>query len=280
MRVFCAVVEHHTHAGRLRASALELPAFQGAAQLHDLRGRLRKVDVQRVDLLNEGELRGLALTHQGAFGDQGAADAARNRSRDEGVVQVDAGGLDRGLTDGDIGGGLLACRLRVHILLLADGPRLSQGLEAFGLCLGLRQVGLGLGQQSLRARKRGLVRARINLEQGLARFHVAAFTKQPLLQDARGPGPDLSHARRLQPARQLGDQAHVTWRHRDDTDLGRRWAGAAGACRARRLVIVLAAARQNRGAQPERQDPHRQGSGPEEACSKSWDAGRGKPGGR
>jgi hypothetical protein len=48
---------------------------RGAA--HDLAGRLREVHVQRVDLLDHRQLRGLALAHQRAFGHQRAADAAR-----------------------------------------------------------------------------------------------------------------------------------------------------------------------------------------------------------
>jgi hypothetical protein len=148
--VFAAVLQHHAHAGGFAApGALELAIGQGAAQLHDLASRLGEVDIHRVDLLDHGQLRGFALPHQCAFGHQGAADAARNRRRDAGVIQVDAAGLHRCLARGHIGLGLFVRRHGVGVFLLADRVGGHQRLVALGQRAGLRQVGLGAGQRGL-----------------------------------------------------------------------------------------------------------------------------------
>jgi hypothetical protein len=61
-RQFAAVFQHHAHRhGRTLACGLELARFERPAQLQHLGRRLREVDVQRIDLLHHGQLRGLAL---------------------------------------------------------------------------------------------------------------------------------------------------------------------------------------------------------------------------
>ena len=128
-------------------------------------------------MLDDCQLCGLALAHQRAFGDQRAANAARDGCGDAGVIEIDACGLYGSLANGDIGLGLLLGGLGAHKLLLADGLGLNERLVTLGLCAGLHQVGLGPGQAGLGAGKRRLKGAGVNLKQGLPTAHLAALSK-------------------------------------------------------------------------------------------------------
>ena len=223
-RIFAAVLQHHAHdSGFAAPGALELAIGQGTAQFHDLASRLGEVDIHRINLLDHGQLRGFALPHQSAFGDQGAADAARNGRRDAGVIQIDAAGLHGGTACGHVGLGLLLRRHGVGVFLLADRVGGQQWLVALGQRGRLRQVGLGAGQRGLGTLQRRRIGSGVNRKQGLPCLDVAAFAKQPLLQDTGSTGPHLRHARGFQAPGQLGHQTHITrcghhhahfgWRH-------------------------------------------------------------------
>jgi hypothetical protein len=103
---------------------------------------LGELDAYRVELLDGSQVRRFALADQGALGDQGAADAAGDRRRRRGVLEVEPGPGQRGL-------GLLVARRCLVIFLLADGLDFEQRLEAVEAGGGAGQVGFGGGQVGL-----------------------------------------------------------------------------------------------------------------------------------
>ena len=59
-RIERAVVEHEAHLGGIGRDALEVAALEGAAQLVELGDRLGEVGIDRIELLDGGEV-GLVL---------------------------------------------------------------------------------------------------------------------------------------------------------------------------------------------------------------------------
>ncbi len=131
-----------------------------------------------------------------AFGDQRAADASGNRRGDSGVAKVQPGAFDRRLAGGHVGGGLPGVGPGIVVVLAADGLVVDQLGVALLLQFRLERVGLGLAQYRLGAIEIRLERCRIDPEQHLALFHVAALAKGPLQHHAGDAGTHLGHARR------------------------------------------------------------------------------------
>ena len=75
----------------------ELAAGEIAPQLAQLADRLRDVDIDRIELLDGGEVRGAALLDQRALGEERAADPPADRGADVGVVEVELGAVARAL---------------------------------------------------------------------------------------------------------------------------------------------------------------------------------------
>ncbi|MDT4842860.1 hypothetical protein FQZ97_767750 [compost metagenome] len=233
-----AVFEHHADArGFFAAGTLVLAGGHGAAQLEHVGGRLREVHVQRVDLLHHGQLGGVALADQCAFGDQRAADAARDGRGDIGVALVDLGGLQQRAVGGHVGVGRLGGGHGRRVFLLAHGVGFDQRLVAVGQCLGLHGVGFGAGQGGLGVLRGGHQRCRVDAEQQLAGLHVAAFAELALEQDARRAGAHLGDARGFEAAGQLGHEAHVGGLDRHHADFRRR-TGATAARTGRGLALA------------------------------------------
>ena len=252
-RVLGAVFQHQPHAGRCAAvGRLELARLHGAAQLERVVGRLREVDVHRIDLLDQRQLRGLALTHQGTFGDQRAADATRNRCRDRGVAQVDVRRLHAGAADRDIGLGGFPCCHGVGIFLLAHCVGFDQRLVSLGQRLGLASVGLGARQAGFGAGGGRCVRCRIDAEQRLALLDVAAFAEQPLLQDAGRASPYLRHARGFQAPGQFCYQTDVARSGDHHADLRRRRCSAAAGRRGLGRIALAARGEEQHHGQADR----------------------------
>ncbi|MNV81230.1 hypothetical protein D3C71_1748820 [compost metagenome] len=103
--------------------------------------------------------------------------------------------------------------------MLADGIGTHQRPVTLYLCTRLRKVGLCFGEACARALGGRGVGRRINTEQWLARFDVAALLEQALLQDARCTSPDFRHAGCLHSAGEFCDEAHVAWGCGDHPDL-------------------------------------------------------------
>ena len=161
--MFAAVVEHQAHLGATPAALAKLAGLDRAAQPQHLGGGLGEVDIHRVGLLDQRQLRDLALPDQRALGDQRTADGAGDRRPDLGVVDVEPRGGDRRLGGGDIGLRLLQRGLRRHPFGLADRLGRGQRLVARQIGLGLGQIGLGLGLRRQRAVERGAVGRVIDL---------------------------------------------------------------------------------------------------------------------
>ena len=173
-------------------------------------------------MLDQGKLGGLAGADQRAFGNQCAADAARDGRGHVGVARIDLCDLYGRAVGRHVGLGLLLRGDHVDIFLLADGVRFHQRLVALRLRRGLGQVGLRLAECCLGAGKRRLVGRRIDLVQHLAGLDFAAFCEQALEHHAVDAGAHLGHADRFHPAGQLGLERDGREPDRDDADFRRR----------------------------------------------------------
>ncbi|MNS68658.1 hypothetical protein D3C72_1019420 [compost metagenome] len=212
------IIRIHLDLGGIVSRLGQLAGVQRFTHAHDVRGRLRDVDVQRVDLLNDSQLGHLALAHQCTFGHQGAADAARDGGGHRGIAQVDAG----------VGDSCLArCNLCLSsffvgdchvIVLLADGVGFHQRLVAACGRGRLCQRCLCLCQCRLGAFQTGAVRRIVDLEQDLACLHVGAFLEGALLQDACNTSANLRNTEGLQTAWQIrhdGNAPELDGQHAD-----------------------------------------------------------------
>ena len=225
--VFSAVLQHDGHAGSIRTvGLLDLPIGHGSPELHHARRRLREVNVQRIDLLHDGQLRCLALPNQRAFSDQGPANAARNRRGDRRITEVDTSRLHVGFGHGHVGLGLPLGGNRVGVFLFANGVCLDQGLVALCKSRCLKQVSLGFGLARFCAGAQCCVRGSVNREQRLPGLDITALAEQSFLQNTRNARPNLRNAGRFKPTRQLGDQTHITQSNGNNTDFSGWWLAA------------------------------------------------------
>ena len=209
---------------------------------------MREVDVQRIDLLDRGQLRAFGGADQRTFGDQRAADATRDGGRHRGVAQVDAGRAHGSARHGHL---RLRGFLRRHggvVFLLADRVGGHQRAIARDHAAGVGKLRLRLRQLRLRALLAGLVRRRVDLIEQLASAHVRAFGEHALGQDAGGASAYLRDARGLQTAGQLGGQADGFGLRGDHAHFGRRRRGRAGRASPARFFL-LAAGRKAEGDQ-------------------------------
>ncbi|MNH09964.1 hypothetical protein D3C79_694270 [compost metagenome] len=193
--------------------------------------------MDRVQLLDGRQRRGFVLPHQGAFGDQGTADASGNRRGDGGVAQVELGPLQGGLGRGDIGVGLQEGGAGVVMVLAADRIDTDQFAIALVLQAGLEQRGFGAGQACAGAVEVGLERRRVDAKQHIALFDVAAFTVHALEHHACDPRTHLGGPWGQDAAIELGGDRQRLDAHGLDLDcawrglfFGRRFivAGAQG----------------------------------------------------
>lgn len=187
---------------RLVVATGQRTIFQCLAQAQGIGGRLSEIDIDRVELLDTRQQRGIALPHQCPFGGKRTADAPGDRRGDRGVTQVQARGLHVGL--GRTHGGLGAAQLgggAVEVLL-ADRFDLDQRLVTLDPRLGLLLYRLGAGLVALGSRQGGLERRRVDLEQHIAGLDVGAFFEAFVQDDAGHPGAHLGDPHRLDPARQ------------------------------------------------------------------------------
>jgi hypothetical protein len=145
---------------------------------------LGEVGIDWIDLLDERK-RGRSLGRdQRAFRDEGAADDARNRRADLGVVQVNPGLLKGSLGELDIG---ISLGKVGHGLVVGDAAGdvpLSQCLLALELlaCIGLHR--LGLLQRRLGAVGANPEEAGLDAKKHVALLDEAALLEDPLLEDA------------------------------------------------------------------------------------------------
>jgi hypothetical protein len=210
----------------------------------EVRARLGHVDVDGVELLDDGERRRLVGRHHRADRDRGPADPPRDRSLERRVGEVDPRALDGGPGRGDARLRPQERRLRVVVVLLADRVDLDEPREALGPRPGGREVRLGDGERRLRLVVRGPVGGGVDLVQQAARLDVPALLEGPLLDDAVHLGADLGDQVGGGPAGQLGRQQDALGvdRHRGHVD---------GALRTGSRPPRASGSRDGRQAQPE-----------------------------
>ncbi len=213
-RIKGVVVEHEAHLGGIGRDALEVAALEGAAELVELGHRLGEVGIDRIELLDAGEV-GLVLHRERTLADQRRTDDAVDRRAHGGIVEIKFGAREFGLAAFDLGMGLTLGRDRLLVLGFRGSAILGEGGDAVRLLPGLHQPGLGLGDGRLGGHHLDLERTRIDAIERIARLHLAALTEQALDDDAGDARPHVGDARRRDAARQL---AHHGARLRLDDD--------------------------------------------------------------
>ena len=232
------------------AAVLQLQAYHRLRRGHAARGErpsqrqqraggLLDVDIDRIEPLDLRERIGLAGRHQRADGEQRPADAAGDRRRHGGEVEVEPCRIERGAVLGDSGGGLARAGDGVGIVLLRHRLDLGKRLVALGLGaarlgtrLRARQVGGGLAGL-------GAIAARVDLIERLSLRHQRAFGEQPAKDDAAYLGPHVRVFIGGGPPGQFGNQRRVARLEHDEAHLGRALAGLA---RAGALALLVAPA--------------------------------------
>ncbi|MNE71503.1 hypothetical protein D3C80_1673830 [compost metagenome] len=110
----------------------------------------------------------------------------------------------------------------VVVVLAADGVAFDQLGVALFLQPGLERIGLGLAQRGVGAVQVGLERRRVDAEQHIAFFHVAAFAKGSLQHHTGHTGTDFGNARRGNPPAQFAADGQRASLDGFDPDGGRR----------------------------------------------------------
>jgi len=103
----------HRQIGRLELAALHL-----LTQLQQIGSRLGEGHIDRIELFNGGQMGGVTLADQRAFGHQGTANATGNRRQHAGVGQIQLAAGHCSFIGGDIGLGLLERGFSLIKLLL------------------------------------------------------------------------------------------------------------------------------------------------------------------
>ncbi len=119
--------------------------------------RLRQVDIDRIELGDDGQRRRLVGGDQGALGHDRAADPPGDRAQHLGVGQVDLRRLHLGLCRRNAGRGLAFGGQGIVIVLVADGIDAAQRLVTMLPGLGGDERGLLLRERALRPIQRCLV---------------------------------------------------------------------------------------------------------------------------
>ena len=218
-RIERSVVEHETDLGGVGLDLLERAAFEVAAQLLKVAGRLGEVGIDRIELLHGRHVRGFALADQRAFRDHRAADAAVDGRTHARIVEIELHARHVGLARGDIGLRLAERRDRDLILRLRGGLARDQLLDPLGLLFGLIVHGLRLGERGFGRRELDFELHRVDAIEHIAGLDVGALRERSLQdnscdacaylgntgrRDAAGKLADVRPRRRLQ-----GDDAHL-----------------------------------------------------------------------
>ena len=180
-----------------------------------------EVEIHGVDRDDGGEDRTLRRPslHQIALRHQRIAHPAGNRRADLRPLQIEPGGLHRGLRGTDLGATLDLGAGPAVELLPRDRLHIDQGAGSLRFTLCQRRSRAGALQLRLHPSQLGLIRPRIDLEQDLALLHLSPFGEGHPSDVPGDPGADLHLIHRLEPAGELvplGDclLGHRGHRHR------------------------------------------------------------------
>ena len=176
--IIAAILQRQPHRclGRYGATLCQRPA-----QRKQLGGRLLNIDIDRVEPLDHRQRFGLVRGDERPLREQRAADPPGDRRRHAGEAEVDPRGLESGARLGDRSGGLSRLRLRIDIILLADGFDLGERFEAVGAGLGSAGGGLGTGERGARLIAARAEQPGVDLIKRLPGAHQTSFGKQAAL---------------------------------------------------------------------------------------------------
>ncbi len=109
--------------GAIRSSS---PVSRARRSLLSSPADWREVGIDRIELLDGGEIGRVVLDDERAFTDPRGADAAADRRPDRRIVEIERARADVGLTGGDLGLGLRHRGDGDLVLRRGDGLRLGQ----------------------------------------------------------------------------------------------------------------------------------------------------------
>ena len=191
---------HRSAAWRLALQLLGTPA-------RGRRGRLAKIGVDGVQLLDHRHRCRFPLANQGTFSHQGTADAAGDRSFHRRILQVQACRLHFGLSRLTRGHGTVQRSLGAVEILAAHGFLRHQRFVTAHHGLRFRQRSLGARQLAPSPRQRSAQRRRVDAEQHLAGLHIGSFFEIAAQHDTRHTRTHLGHTYGLDAPGQFSAEA-------------------------------------------------------------------------
>ena len=155
---------------------MQIPLLYGLLQPHEIVAGLSNVDVDRIKLLDSRQFSRLPVSDKSTFGHSRFADTSANGRSHFGISEIDAGAFDRGFC-GNYGGiGLASISNGLVVLLLTDVFRTHERNVTFYRQMRDGGGGFTFRQFAFRAVITCLIGRWIDLVQGLACLHIAAFS--------------------------------------------------------------------------------------------------------
>ena len=221
-RIDRAIVQHQADLHRVRRDAVEVAALERAAQLIEFVHRLGEVGIDRIELLDGRQARGLVLHHQRAFADQRGADDAVDRGADGRIIQIEFGAGDVGLAALDVGLRLLQRGNRLFVLGFRHRALAEQRRNAPRLQRRLFERGLRPRQRRFVRLQFHVKRPRIDPVERIAGPDFAALAERALDDDAGDARTHVGHARRRDASGQFAHHRARLRLYGDDADV---WLG-------------------------------------------------------
>ena len=165
---------------RVHAVTLHTPAGQFVFELEQLRAGLREVNIDGVELLDDGQKCRLVLTDQSAFRNFRRADAAGDWRDNFCVAEVQRSGFERGLGGKHLRFTLRGSGHRSVIVLFAHRVDFDQRFEPGGFRLRIFEICLRLGDSGTGAGPSRLKRGGINFKKQIAGAHFRSFLEVAL----------------------------------------------------------------------------------------------------
>ena len=211
------VVENKPHT-RCRVF-LQRAGIEFAPQLVELSGGLREVRIDRIELLNRGDMGRRILTDQRAFGDERAADAAADRRANAGVFQIEFGARDVGFACRDVRLGLADIGDRHIQLRLCRRAARRQYLHALGVLPFVVQHRGSFSEGGFHGIDIDFERPGIELVKNVAGFDVTALLEIAIDDDTGHARAHLGDPGRREAPGQLADHCQRRRLQLDNADL-------------------------------------------------------------
>ncbi|QTK81150.1 Hypothetical protein AT6N2_L0194 [Agrobacterium tumefaciens] len=220
-RVTAAVIEQQINF-RLIGPCHQLAVLKRLAQANEVGGRLGKVGIDWIELLDRRQTFRTGSAHKRTFGDARATDHAADRRFHIGILKVEPRFRDTGFSHCDLRIGLGKQRDGVVELLLRTDIGTAQLLLPVGRLTRLKLGCLCPAQCSLSAVNAHLEWRGIDPVENVAFLHERALFKHALDDDARHPRTNFGKPCRGDAAGQLVRDRQLFRLYRHDLDRSRR----------------------------------------------------------